>query len=86
MSTKLTYEEFCNRTEFAKKLSAVERFLTWRYVAMHYFQRSPSWIAGKLSGKDGNGNSVDFTDDEKQTLKGALIDMADALRATADSL
>ena len=53
---------------------------------MHYFQRSPSWIAGKLSGKDGNGNPVDFTEEEKQMLKGALIDTADALRKTADTL
>lgn len=82
----LTYEEFVHRTEFSQKLRNVEPFLVWRYVATHYFQRSPAWICGKLAGKDGNGSTTDFTDEEKETLKGALVDMANMLRTTADAL
>jgi len=86
MAKTLTFEEFSHRTEYAKKLTNVERFITWRYVANKYFERSPAWFTGKLCGKDGNGNAIDFTDEEKLILKGALIDMADELRKTADSL
>lgn len=86
MAKKLTFEEFSNRTEFSRTLSDVEPFLVWRYVAMHYFERSSAWICGKLAGKDGNGGVTDFTAEEKAILKGALVDMANRLRIVADSI
>lgn len=86
MTEKLTFEEFNNRTEFARTLAPVESFVKWRYVSMHYFKRSPTWMTLKLVGKDGNGGKSDFTSEEKAILKGALVDMADTLRRVADAI
>lgn len=53
---------------------------------MHYFDRKPVWVTERICGKSHDGNTVDFTDEEKEILKGALVDMADRLRKTADAL
>lgn len=79
-------EDLSKRTEFSKKLADVESFITWRYVSIHYFDRKPVWVTERICGKSHDGNTVDFTDEEKEILKGALVDMADRLRKTADAL
>lgn len=79
-------EKYQSRSEFAKKLDKVRGFITWRYVAYTYFGKSATWLNFKLRGIDGNGKVTDFTDEEKQTMRNALCDIADILRRTADSL
>ena len=81
---KITMADYNNRTQFAKNLREVESFIKWRYVAIHYFNQSPAWMVNKMIGKDDKGEPIEFTEDEKLILKGALVDMADILRRTVD--
>lgn len=69
-----------------QKLGDVLMIVSWREMARQYFNRSSSWMYHKLDGIDGNGGKGDFTPEEKEKLKGALCDLADRLRAAADSL
>ena len=55
-------------------------------LSRKYFAKSPSWIYHKFDGRDGNGKPTDFTQEELQTLKGALCDLADRLRKAAEEL
>ena len=40
----------------------------------------------KLDGIDGNKKPTEFSEEEKYTLKGALIDLADRIRRAADTI
>ena len=60
--------------------------ITWREIAYDYFGKSPSWLYHKLDGIDGNGGKGGFTEDELNTLKGALIDLSGKLRNAAERL
>ena len=53
---------------------------------MHYFNQSPAWMVNKMIGKDDKGEPTEFTENEKLILKGALVDMADILRRSADKI
>ncbi|MBQ8829595.1 MAG: DUF5053 domain-containing protein, partial [Burkholderiaceae bacterium] len=43
-----------------------------------------SWLYHKMDGRDGNGKPTDFTPEEAQQLKGALVDLSDRIRRAAD--
>lgn len=61
----------------------VEDSISWLDIAERYFDRSSSWLYQKLGGYSSNGG---FTPEEMETLRGALCDLADRLRAAADKL
>ena len=69
-----------------QKLSDVLMIISWREMARQYFNRSSSWIYHKLDGIDGNGGKGDFTEEEKEKLRGALCDLADRLRSAAEKI
>lgn len=50
-----------------------------------YFGKSSSWLYHKLDGTDGRIVS-EFSEAERQQLKGALCDLADRIRKAADRL
>ncbi len=60
--------------------------VSWRQIANDYFQKSSSWIYNKLKGIDGNGGKGEFTGDEKEILKAALIDISERIRRAADRI
>lgn len=60
--------------------------ISWRDLANRYFEKSGSWLYHKLDGVDGNKKPTEFTEEEKYQLKGALIDLADRIRRTADAI
>ena len=64
----------------------VEDFISWREIANTYFQRGSSWFYHKLNGHDGNGKPDGFTPEEAETLRNALIDIANRLRRAADRI
>lgn len=64
----------------------VEDFISWREIANTYFQRGSSWFYHKLNGHDGNGKPDGFTPEEAETLRYALIDIANRLRRAADRI
>ena len=56
--------------------------ISWADLSKTYFGKSNSWLYHKLDGLNG----IQFTDEEKQTLKGALVDLADRIRRAADNI
>lgn len=68
-----------------KVLSDVYEDINWAYLAKNYFGKSRSWLYHKFSGMN-NGKPDDFSDVDRERLKGALYDIADRLRRTADTL
>ena len=55
-------------------------------LCMRYFQKTPSWLYHKINQEVINGKQVTFTEEEVQQLKGALVDLSDRIRRTADAL
>ena len=60
--------------------------ISWADLANRYFNRSRSWLYHKLDGIDGNKKPTAFTDEEREQLRGALIDLSDRIRRAADSI
>lgn len=73
------------RGNVRKALSDVYEDINWAYLAKNYFGKSRSWLYHKFSGMN-NGKPDDFNDVDREKLKGALYDIADRLRKTADTL
>lgn len=55
-------------------------------LCMRYFDKTPSWLYHKINQEVVNGKQITFTEEEKQQLKGALCDLSDRIRRTADTL
>ncbi len=69
-----------------QRLQDILLSVSWREVANTYFDRSASWLYHKLDGIDGNGGVGGFTDQEKEQLRGALVDLSDRIRRAADNI
>ena len=61
-------------------LADIYEDINWAYLA-----KSRSWLYHKFSGMN-NGKPDDFSDVDREKLKGALCDIADRLRRTAETL
>ena len=55
-------------------------------IANRYFGKSSSWLYQKLDGIDGKGGKGDFTEEELQQLKSALLDLARRIEIAAKTL
>lgn len=73
-------------TDMRQRMKDISLSVSWREIANVYFKKSASWIYHKLDGIDGNGGKGGFTPDEANQLYGALIDLSDRIRRTADSI
>ncbi len=60
--------------------------ISWADLSKTYFGKSNSWLYHKLDGVDGNKKPTDFSEEEKYTLKGALVDLSDRIRRAADRI
>ena len=54
--------------------------ISWAKIARKYFGKSASWIYDKID----DTNNV-FTETEKDLFRGALYDLAERIRKTADN-
>lgn len=61
-------------------------YIKFGNISKDYFGFSRSWIYQRLNGYDGNGNECEFTENQKETLREALRDIARKLNETADNL
>lgn len=66
-------------------LADIYEDINWAYLAKNYFGKSRSWLYHKFNGMN-NGKPDDFSDVDREKLKGALCDIADRLRRTAETL
>lgn len=73
-------------TTIKQKLSSILTALSWADLSRNYFGKSNSWLYHKLNGIDGNGKPTQFSEEELQTLKNALLDLSSKLIRTAESL
>ena len=62
--------------------------ISWRELKRDYFNngKSMSWFQHKIYGIDGNGGVGGFTPHEIEQLRGALYDLSDRIRRSADKL
>ena len=60
--------------------------VSWGRLSNDYFGKSSSWIYNKLHGRDGNGGKGEFSPEEKEILKGALVDISDRIRHAANNI
>ena len=60
--------------------------ISWSDLAKRYFNHSGSWLYHKLDGIDDNKKPTVFTDEEREQLRGALVDLSDRIRRAADSI
>lgn len=60
--------------------------ISWADLAKRYFGRSGSWLYHKLDGVDGNKKPTTFTDEEREQLRGALVDLSNRIRKAADNI
>ena len=67
-------------------LRDIDLNISWRHVANDYFQKSASWFYQRLNGVDGHGQPCEFTAEEKEQLRGALIDLSQRIRRAADNI
>ena len=73
------------QTTVRQVLNDVYEDINWAYLAQNYFGKSRSWLYHKFSGRN-TGKPDDFSDIDRERLKGALVDIANRLRMTADKL
>ncbi|MBO4557127.1 MAG: DUF5053 domain-containing protein [Bacteroidales bacterium] len=73
-------------SDVKQKLADIVMSITWREIAHDYFGKSSSWLYHKLDGIDGNGGRGGFTESELDTLRYALNDLAERLKAAAERL
>ena len=57
--------------------------VSWWQISEQYFGKSRSWLSKKMNGKGFNGGEGDFTEEEKEQLKGALFDLSERIRKVA---
>lgn len=57
--------------------------VSWGQISEQYFGKSRSWLSKKINGKGFNGGEGDFTEEEKEQLKGALFDLSERIRKVA---
>ena len=57
--------------------------VSWGQISEQYFGQSRSWLSKKMNGKGFNGGEGDFTEEEKEQLKGALFDLSERIRKVA---
>jgi hypothetical protein len=69
-----------------KKLADILLDINVAKIAYRYFTKSSSWLYHKLDGIDGNGGKGDFTEEELQQLKSALLDLAKRIQNAANTL
>lgn len=70
----------------AHQLKEIITLLKWGNISKDYFGYSRGWIYQRLNGYDGNGNPAEFTENQKETLREALRDIAAKLNEAADKI
>lgn len=70
------------------RLQPILMLVNWAGLSRDYFGKSRSWLHHKMSQTDvnQNGKLSDFTEEERATLKSALLDVADRIRTAAENL
>ncbi|MBF0649180.1 DUF5053 domain-containing protein [Dysgonomonas sp. GY75] len=79
-------ETCIKKASVKQQLSDVLLDISWAKISQKYFGKSSSWMYHKLDGIDGNGKPIEFTHEEKEQLRGGLLDMSERIRRAAESI
>ena len=82
----LHYGEQARKSKVRSALRDIDLNISWGHIARDYFQKSVSWFYQRLNEVDGHGNPCEFTPDEREQLRNALIDLSDRIRRAADNI
>lgn len=80
------YGEQAAKSKVRSALRDIDLIISWRHIANDYFQKSVSWFYQRLNEVDGHGNPCEFTPEEKEQLRGALIDLSERIRRAAENI
>lgn len=79
-------EQIVKKTNFIPMAQQVDDIIvevSWGQISEQYFKKSRSWLSKKMNGKGFNGEEGDFTQEEKEILRGALVDLSERIKKTA---
>lgn len=82
----LRYGEQAKKSKVRTALHDIDLNISWGHIARDYFQKSVSWFYQRLNEVDGHGNPCEFSQEEKEQLRGALIDLSNRIRRAADKI
>ena len=82
----LRYGEQAKKSKVRSALRDIDLNISWGRIASDYFQKSVSWFYQRLNEVDGHGNPCQFTTEEKEQLRGALIDLSERIRRAAEKI
>lgn len=68
------------------QLGEVMEIVNLSYIAKKYFGRSQSWLSQRINGCIVNGKRASFTENEIQTLKSALSDIANIINSSLERI
>ncbi len=64
-------------------LGSICMLLDWSDIAEQYFDRTPQWIYQRLNGSKVNGNPAEFSQEDKDKLRKALLDVSERIKEAA---
>lgn len=67
-------------------LEDVQHLIKWEDMKSYFPTKNYEWFDDRMRGKDENLNLVNFTNEEKQTLKQALKDIAQRINEASEKL
>lgn len=79
-------EQVVKKTNFIPMAQQVDDIIvevSWGQISEQYFKKSRSWLSKKMNGKGFNGEEGDFTQEEKEILRGALVDLSERIKKAA---
>lgn len=78
---EITAKQQAERITMKQQLWDIIVEVSWGEISEQYFKKSRSWLSKKMNGKGFNGEpNADFTPEEKEILKGALVDLSDRIQ------
>lgn len=80
-----TPSKIVEKVRFMKE-SDLLKVLNGTYLAERFFGKSGSWFSQKMNNHEKNGKPVEFTEEEINTLKEALVVISLELQDLADEL
>ncbi len=82
----LRYGEQAEKSKVRSALRDIDLNISWGHIANDYFEKSASWFYQRLNEVDGHGNPCEFSAEEKEQLRGALIDLSNRIRRAAEKI
>lgn len=76
-------KELKEEAEIKILLNGVEDYLSFSQIAQDYFGKSRSWLYQRINGAIVNGKPAQFTQEERQQLSKALLDISERIKDTA---